>query len=602
VSDSYGYRLTHRGNESDQGNNENYSRLDDGDLHTYWKSDPYLAQAYTGDPDESHAQWVVVDLGAQSKVNAIRIDWANPYATQYAVQYWTGADAIGDPGNGKWVTFPHGAVSGGQGGRARVDLGWTAAKLQFVRVLMTHSSGTCDTHGSGDRRNCLGYAVAELGIGSFDIAGVFHDLVKHAACAGVTKGPYSCSGKQTATYTSTTDPWHSDADRVLNQEQPGLDLIARDGLTRGMPAMYPVPMLYSTPENAVNEIRYLKARGYPISYVELGEEPDGQYTTPEDYGALYLQWAKALHALYPALKLGGPVFSGVNSDLQTWPDAQGNVSWLKRFLQYLRAHDRMSDLAFMSYEHYPFLGCEHGDALLHDLLVEPSITKAVAGAWRADGLPASVPMFVTEANFTWVNFSQTPMLIEGALWQADYMAGSLSNGVSKVVYYQYEPEPLSQNRDCPADWGNLTMFAADRDANIHARTAQFFSGTMLMKHWLGAGNAVHDMYPASADIMRNGNPLMTAYAVKRPDGTWSVLLINKDHRAHDVAVEFGNAHFQSVTRATFGSAQYVWRPQGAASHPDPNDPPEVTMLPGGRDATYTIPAQSITVLRGPISK
>ena len=598
IADSFGYRLTHRGNQSDQGNNEDYSRLDDGDLKTYWKSDPYLSHEYTGDSDSDHPQWVVVDLGAKATVDAMRIDWSNPYAVRYEVAYWTGADAIGDPANGKWVTFPHGSVTGARGGRVVIALGQPKPKVRFIRLLMSKSSGSCDSHGPADRRDCMGYAIAEIGAGSVDAAGAFHDLVKHVACAGVKSGPYACRGTQTATYTSSTDPWHATADRVLNQEQPGLDLIARSGLTRGLPAMYPVPMLYSTPENAVNEIRYLKARGYRVGYVELGEEPDGQYTTPEDDAALYVQWAKALHAYDRSLMLGGPVFSGVNSDLQTWPDAYGNVSWLSRFLAYLRVRGRMSDLSFMSYEHYPFLGCEHGNALMHDLLVEPSIVKTVADAWRADGLPPNVPLYVTEANFTFVNFSETPMLIEGALWQADYMAGSLANGVSKVVYYQYEPVPLSQNKDCPADWGNLTMFAADGSANIHARTAQFYSGVMLMQYWLAAGNGMHDLYPASANIKRNGNALMTAYAVKRPDGQWSVLLINKDYRAHTVALEIGNGYLRDVTRVTFGSAQYVWRPLGAASHPDPAGPPLLTHLPGGPHATYAIPAQSITVLRG----
>src|SRR5258706_14472812 len=111
--------------------------------------------------------------------------------------------------------------------------------------------------------------------------------------------------------------------------------------------MIPVAMAYDTPGNAAAEVAYLKERGYPISYVEMGEEPDGQHMLPEDYAALYLQWATALHRVDPKLKLGGPIFEGVNEDIQVWPDAQGRTSWMGRFLDYLKAHGRLGDLAFV---------------------------------------------------------------------------------------------------------------------------------------------------------------------------------------------------------------------------------------------------------------
>lgn len=604
LADSFGYRLPHRGNTSDQGASEDYSRLDDGDLQTYWKSDPYLTGAFTGDPDRTHPQWIVVDLGAKRPVNAVHIDWGRPYATQYEADYWTGADPINDPANGRWQSFTDGAVEHALGFPATVRFAQPPAAVRYVRLLMTGSSNTCDTHGDADKRNCVGYAVREISVGNVDGNGTFHDYVRHLRCS--IAGIHACSVVQTTTFVSSVDPWHSSADRVLNQEQPGLDLIARSGLTRGVGAIYPVPMLYSTPANAVAEVRYLEARRYTIAGIELGEEPDGQYTSPEDYGALYVQWAKVIHAFDPSLKLGGPVFSGVNSELQTWSDARGNMSWLNRFLAYLRSHGSASELSFMSFEHYPFDGCEHGAALTHDLLTEPSIMKTVVDAWHADGLPRRTPLYITEANFSAVNFSQTPMQIEGALWLADYMGSALANNVQRVVYYQDEPVPLTQNSGCPTDWGNLTIFAADKDAYIRARTAQFFGAQMIDKEWLAPGNGPHEIYPASTNIMRGGFPLVTAYAVKRPDSTWSIMLVNKDAVAHDVTVQFENAggpitgFIRDVTRITFGSAQYVWRSRGATSRPDPNLPPAVSIVHGGDNATYRIPALSITVLRGRI--
>ena len=68
----------------------------------------------------------------------------------------------------------------------------------------------------------------------------------------------------------------------------------------------------------------------------MGEEPDGKHAMPEDYGALYLQWAAAIHKVDPNLKLGGPIFEGVNEDIHVWPDAQGRTSWMGRFVDYLK--------------------------------------------------------------------------------------------------------------------------------------------------------------------------------------------------------------------------------------------------------------------------
>ena len=319
---SYGYDLPHRGvTRNDGTGNFGFSRLTDGELNTYWKSNPYLSQRFTGESDSRHPQWIVIDLSQFELINSIRIAWADPYATEFLIQYWTGEDPIRLPTRGVWQTFSHGAVHNAKGGTETIRLSADPLPVRYFRIWMTASSNTCDTHGPADPRNCVGYAIRELYLGMTTPDGAFHDIARHTP-----------DQEQTATYSSSIDPWHEPADiGSTKQAQVGFDLFYGSGVTRGLPAVMPVAALYDTPENAAAEISYLKKKGYPISYVEIGEEADGQFTSPEDYAELYLQSAAAIHRVDPTLKLGGPSFTGENKDIETWPDENGRVSWTGRF-------------------------------------------------------------------------------------------------------------------------------------------------------------------------------------------------------------------------------------------------------------------------------
>jgi hypothetical protein len=587
---SFGYNLPHRGTTSNYGTGGGFSVLDDGDLTTYWKSNPYLDQAFTHEDNSLHPGWIIIDLGSVKSVNAIKIAWTDPYATDYQIQYWTGNDAIGNQGQGNWATFPNGTISGATGGTVTLTLSSTAIKAEFVRVLMTASSGTCDTYGSADPRNCVGFAINEVYLGGINAAGKFIDFMQH-----------SPDQNQTLTYSSSVDPWHTSKDIATDDgEQHGFDRVYRSGLTRGIPMTVPVAMLYDNPDNAANQISYIESKGYAIRYIEMGEEPDGQFVLPEDDAALYIQWADAIHKVDPKIKLAGPVFEGTNSDIQVWQNAQGNISWFNRFLRYLQSHGHGRDLNVMTFEHYPYDPCNLG---WNDIYYEPQLVTQIMKVWRRDGLPASVPMQITESNLAYDTAIEY-MQPFGALWLADYAGSFLSAGGQALYYYQWEPIPMYQG--C-GGWGTFGMFNTNANFDITQVTSQYFAAQMLTKEWSQPVDKAHALYPASSDIVDDkGRTVVTVYSVLRPDGQWALLLVNKDEFAsHALTVDFHNSQSNTdryfagqVTQISFGSDNYIWHPMGQNGYANPDGPAVTSKQSGGQGVEYTLPAASITVLRG----
>jgi hypothetical protein len=586
----FAYALPHRGFATDG------DRPVQGPNLTYWKSNPYLTSKFTGESDSSHPQWVVVDLKKEKPVNAVSIAWAEPYATQYTVEYWSGIDALDfDKGpQGEWKSVAASRLTDAKGGQALIRFSDAPVSARYIRVLMRESSGTCDEHGDSDPRNCVGYAIQQIRAGSVDASGKFSEASKESAEGAIT-------------YTaSSIDPWHSAEDVYEGgkYQHTGFDLFFRSGLTNNLPAMIPVSMLYGTPDDAAAQIAYLKRRGYPIGYIEMGEEPDGKHALPEDYGALYIQWATAIHKVDPTLKLGGPIFEGVNEDIRVWPDAEGRTSWMGRFIAYLKKRGRLTDLSFVSFEHYPFQPC---DITWKTLYSEPQLMKHILQVWRDDGVPKDVPLMVTE-NHLAAQLTGPMVTIFAALWLADNVGSFFEGG--GAAFYHSPIQPQTVEKSCQG-WSSWSNFVADENYNIKGYTSPYFAAHMINLEWVQHHSGVHHMFPSSVDIQdAEGNALVTAYTIKRPDGQWSVMLVNRDeNNPHTVKIAFEDGDQRRstsftglVTFVTFGSAQYVWIDDGPNSHPDPDNPPIATRLEANAQTTFTLPKASVSVIRGNFSR
>jgi hypothetical protein len=585
------YALPHRGFSTSG------DRPIQGPNLTYWKSNPYLTSKFTGESDQLHPQWVVVDLKSEKSVNALRIAWAAPYATNYRIEYWTGKDPLDfDRGpQGEWNTFPSGAVNNASGGTVTLKLAREPVAARYFRIWMTKSSDTCDEHGDNDIRNCVGYAIKEIELGSTGANNEFTTAAKDA------------SEKEQFSYcTSSIDPWHSadDVNASGLTQHSGFDIFFTSGLTNSLPARIPVTMLYGTPDDAAAQIAYIESRGYPIAGIELGEEPDGKHALPEDYGALYLQWAAAIHKVDPKLKLGGPVFEGVNEDITVWPDAQGRRSWMGRFVTYLRTHGRLSDLSFVSFEHYPFEPCTITWKALYQ---EPKLMKHILQVWRDDGVPKDVPLMVTEDHLAPALTGPMSTIFAG-LWLADNVGSFFEGGGAAFYHSPIQPEPL---HDSCLGWATWSNFVADANYNISGYTSLYFAARMINLEWVQHRSGVHRMFPSSVSITDGeGNELVTSYAVHRPDGQWAVMMVNRDQNSpHTVRVRFEDSAKKqttsfsgAVTSVSFGSEQYEWKNDASNSHADPDGPPVTTVVSESRQRIFLLPKASITVLRGAIER
>jgi hypothetical protein len=151
------------------------------------------------------------------------------------------------------------------------------------------------------------------------------------------------------------------------------------------------------------------------------------------------------------------------------------------------------------------------------------------------------------------------------------------------------------------------MFSATRDYKIIQPLSQYFSSQLINLEWVQPGSGEHKLFNATSDVFDGaGNNLVTAYAVHRPDGDWSLLIINKDQEnAHNVKIAFddgppsASGFFSGqVSVKTFGKGQYQWHP--ATLTADPDGPIASSTLNADANTSVELPASSITVLRGQI--
>lgn len=301
--------------------------------------------------------------------------------------------------------------------------------------------------------------------------------------------------------THTLKPYHIDGLMMVSEMLGGAELSIS------------VRFLDSTPEEAVEVMRYVKEQGYQVRYWSIGNEPSlyDEYDT-ERFNREWRAFAEAMRAFDPDIVLMGPEIHQYTGNPATDPrDAQGRL-WMEEFL---RANGDLIDI--VSFHRYPFpRSMTDPEATPDELLANseewdhiiPTLRQTVRDLTGRD-----LPIAVTEVNSYWSNTSSgetTPDSFYSALWWADVLGRLIREDVEIVAYFALQT---------PTSIGGYGLLA-----RTDVRPTYYVY--QLYKQF---GD---ERVQAETDV-----PRLSAYAARRADGALTLIVVNRAADAQRVPLQ-----------------------------------------------------------------
>ena len=240
----------------------------------------------------------------------------------------------------------------------------------------------------------------------------------------------------------------------------------------------------------------------PFDRVELGEEPDGQYVTPEDYASLYLRWARALRGIAPHAAARRPELpeSRESQVMMAWPEDSAGAPWMTRFLSVLRKREssrrlRLSLLRVVSVRRRVRARQRRSS---RPLLVD-SRKRSVAS--HDQGVPRTLPLIIAEYGYS-AFASRAEVDIEAALFDADLVGHFLSLGGSDRVSLRLRAH-VSRSRAAMRSRGGTTRsFSRRAGATFGIRLPHITRIHLHHARVARARRRAHDDLAASPSVAR----------------------------------------------------------------------------------------------------
>lgn len=348
---------------------------------------------------------------------------------------------------------------------------------------------------------------------------------------------------------------------------------------------------------------------YHIRYWEIGNElyGDGTYGAtwevnkkahnPTTYADGVVSYSAAMKAIDPSIKIGAVLTAYGN-----WPDGQTNEAspkpWNDTVLPIA-----CSSIDFVSIHWYPQGPTGESDAGLlaspqngeqTNVSYTPSIASIVANtkaqiAQYCGKRASNIQIMVTETNSVSYNPGKQTTSVVNALHLDDAVMTWLENGVTNVDWWALHNSPVDGNID-PSLFGDynfgdygvlsrgLTSNAGAVEPPAETPFPAYF-GLQMLAYFADA----HDTMLSTS----SSTSLVSAHAVREPDGGINVMLINKDPAvAYDVNVALAGAKVRGKAHVfTYGASSK------AVSHKG--------MMVGGSGFTLTAQPYSVTTVRLP---
>lgn len=547
--------------------------LTDGDLNTSWKSFP----------DAEGHQWVYLEIQNSSyqsvPVNRIMIYWANPYATQYKIQYsnanWPGTLGVWSYNDTAWTDTSLGLCSGAGGIE---DLSFNTINAKYIRILCLASSGSNNQYEIKEVK--LFYGNEQITINS--------------------KDPLL----QTKTVSSSVAP----GDKLnyygnMNFEE-FMDICKR--LTPPAEPLITVNFFTGTTQEAADWVYYANIhKGYNIKYWEIGNENAGNWeaggpVNSEFYAKRFLEFYDAMTSVDSTI-IVMPQFNYILDRENITMNASNNPqSWdyyIENFLKYLKNKGRIDTIKAISIHRYPTWQPENESVALSQVDIWDAELPPLNN-WINNYCinPQNVSIWLTEYN-DGIDSAYTNRFYN-SLFVTAYMLNYIKNGGDfGFLFTDFgTPGPGQMAPDIYSDFGCIEGGALSGNLSIYRYQprSSYWALYMLNRIFSAADELGNTLISASSTHSN-----LKVYANKRGDNKISIAFINTN-QSENIDANITISNFLPLSYAevtTYSPQHYSWIENGSSSYANPDLAPSTSVINyASQNFTFTIPAYNVKIL------